>query len=236
MARLLAAVCLCALASYAAAAVGGGGPNLDRPTTYTQLKGVKGQWTISMKATKGADKAVFVPQTCASPALDAPCNQPLLGAAAKDKVQITAKLTKAPLKVVDSLKAQTVVLRLCFSKPFTVDRPWRKANDAIDRDRSCSQTVAKMPLASNNTYTATWNVPKGAPKATWYAQVLVECANGTSTSYCQFDNTADVAYLGTKIIDSTPVSMTVAVAVCSAIAPTFLAAFFIKEHFLKKSV
>lgn len=235
MARLHTAALLCFCVIGYAAAMGGGGPALDRPTTYAQLDGVKGQWDITIEATKGADKDVFVPQACDSPVLDAPCNQPLLNADAHDKLKITAKVAKAPLKAADGLKPEHIVIKMCFSKPFVADRPWRKPNDIIDRDRSCPQTVATLPVAANNTYTVTWPIPKAAPKATWYVKVFADCKNGTDTVYCQFDSTADKAYVATSIIESTPTAMKAAVAVCSAIAPVFLALFFIKERVLKKT-
>ena len=271
------------------------------------------------------------PQSCDSPLVAAPCNQPLLNADAKDKVQITAKVAKGPLKAADGLTPEHIVIKLCFSKPFVVDRPWRKPNDAIDvsaafdwcdygrggrarrdlerlqskrlgslaktpgcnlqhaplhppraaraarhaaalrsapcskglacvpaphalahtaltspsppapallhsqRDRSCPQTVATLPVAANNTYTVTWPVPKGAPKATWYVKVFADCKNGTETVFCQYDSTADTNYVATQIIESMPTAMKAAVAVCSCIAPVFLALFFIKERMLKKT-
>ncbi|KIZ06132.1 hypothetical protein MNEG_1817 [Monoraphidium neglectum] len=126
-------------------------------------------------------------------------------------------------------------MRLCFAKPFVVDRPWRKPGDVIDKDKACPQVIGTVPIsATNNTYTATWAVTKSTPKATWYAQVFVECKNGTATGFCQYDTSVNQTYVGTQIIESTPVSMKVAVALCSAIAPVFLAAFFIKEQVLKK--
>lgn len=236
-ALLLAGACLCALLSNAAAAVGGpSGPALDRPTTYTQLARAKGQWNITIEATKGSkSKSMFFPQVCSSPALSAACNQPLLSADHHDKVRVTAKLADGKLLAVNGMKPDGVVLRLCFSKPSTADRPWRKAADAIDRDRSCPHTVAKLPLAANGTYSGTFVIPAAMPRATWYAQVLATCKNGTvGPVFCQYDNTVNATYFGTDIIASTPGSLKVAVGVCSAIAPAFLLAFFLREQYFKK--
>lgn len=208
----------------------------NKTTTYAQLKPVSDQWAITIESTKGEDKTAFIPSVCDKPAFAAPCNQPPLNADSKDKVRITATLSKPPLKTVDGLVADAVVIRLCFSKPFVADRPWRKPSEIIDMDKSCQAPVAKLPLAANGTYTAVWAVPKGAPRATWYAQVLVQCQNGTASAWCQTDSTKEANYIATQIIPSTPTSMKVAVAVCSAIAPAFLAAFFIKERVMKKAV
>lgn len=234
-ALVLAGLCLCALTAHvsAAGAGGGGGTGFDRPTTYTDLDSVKGQFAISFETTTGAGNA-FEPKVCDANAIAAPCNQPPLTAEDGDKVRVTAKLA-APLKTLNNAAPTTVWIRLCFSKPFTADRPWRKPADVVDKDKSCPQTLAKLPIAANSTYTATWTVPKAAPKATWYAQVLVECTGAEGPVFCQTDSTAGKAFVATQIINSTPVSMKVAVAICSAIAPAFLAAFFIKERVMKKS-
>jgi hypothetical protein len=231
MARLVLVLCLCGLATYAAAA-GAGGPMGNRLTAYTELDSLKGQWAITVESTRGSD--AFKPVTCDVPAFAAPCNQPPLSNDAHDKVRVTAKQVGKAITTRGGLAAADVILKLCFSKPSTADRPWRKANDVIDKDRACPQTLATLPIAANGTYSAVWPVPKAAVKATWYAQVLVECKNGTELTVCQYDNTANKTYVSTQIMHSTPVSLQVAAAVCSAIAPAVLVAFFIKEQVLKK--
>lgn len=56
-----------------------------------------------------------------------------MSADAKDRVRVTARLngTRA-LRVAKGLKPVNVTIRLCFSKPFVADRPWRKPSDIID--------------------------------------------------------------------------------------------------------
>lgn len=188
-----------------------------------------------MQATKGRNNAIWLAQECDSPLISAACNKPLLTADAGDSIRINAVLNSTKLRTAGGLAPEKVVLRLCFSKPFTVDRPWRKPNDKIDMDKSCPHTVGTFPLAANGSYSADWKVPKGAPKATWYAQVMVVCQNGTGPVYCATDSTKGKNFVGTQIISSTPTSMKVAVGICSAIAPAFLAAFFVKERMIKKS-
>jgi hypothetical protein len=225
--------------------------------------------------------------------VSAPCNHPLLNADRNDEIKVIAKLASAPVKTVDGLEPSSVTLKLCFSKPSTKDRPWRKPADVIDvsapggggacalcrapwarraasrrapsrrpatsrpltpprpltrlrlpppplrppqKDKACPYTVAKLPLSDKlTTYEATFVIPKVMPKATLYAQAMVTCNNGTEGPvFCQYDNTVGKAYVGTDIIDSTPGAMKVAVGICSAIAPAFLAAFFYKENYMKK--
>jgi hypothetical protein len=99
---------------------------------YTQLAPVKGQWDITLKATKTADKAAFEPLDCAEDKVSAACNKPLLTADAKDKLQVTAALKESPLKTIDDLTPKRVIIKACYTKPSTADRPWRKSNDVID--------------------------------------------------------------------------------------------------------
>lgn len=104
------------------------------PAAYKQLEPVAGQWDIAVAATKTADKSVFEPQICTEDKVSAACNQPLLSADAKDKLQVTATLRDGAtqLKTLDNLPAKRVVIKACYTKPSTADRPWRKANDVID--------------------------------------------------------------------------------------------------------
>lgn len=101
---------------------------------YQQLAPVAGQWDIAIATTKTADKSVFQPQNCTEAKVSAACNHPLLTAEAKDKLQVIATLKggAAQLKTLDNLPAKKVVVKACYSKPSTTDRPWRKANDIID--------------------------------------------------------------------------------------------------------
>jgi len=204
-----------------------------QPTTYTQLKPVTGQWNISVE--KPGDSAEFVPVVCDQAALSAPCNQPLLAADKGGKLKFTYQLKDAQLKTIDDLAAKNLRFLACYAAPSQKDRPWRKSNDVIDKDKSCPFIVKDYPLNSTNgTYTFSWPLPKNTSKATWYAQVLVQCQNGTKTSFCQYDNTLNQTFWGTNIINSTPMSLVIATAICAAIGPLFLAAFFIKDNLLHK--
>ena len=205
-----------------------------KTTAYTQLKPAKGQWAITLAATKTADKAAFVPVgACNASALTAPCIEPLLSAQHGDKLQANFSLLAGPLRAVDGLNATALVFQACYSKASSADRPWRKANDVIDKDKACPVVLGtSAPNAS--AYSFTFAVPKNSTRATWYAQVLAVCANGTTNSYCQFDNTVNATYFGTQIIDSTPPGLVAAAAACSAVGPLFLAAFFVRDVVVRK--
>lgn len=71
-------------------------------------------------------------------------------------------------------------------------------------------------------------------RATWFTSVLVQCANGTGASYCQHDSTVNQTYFATNIINSTPTGMVIATAVCSAIGPLFLGAYFLRDMLMQR--
>jgi hypothetical protein len=145
-----------------------------------------------------------------------------------DKLRVQLSLKNATLKTIDNLEPKRVVVRACYTKAAATDRPWRKANEVIDKDKSCP-FIIKSAEMNDTKYTFNWNIPKNMTKATWFTNVMVICKNGTGTSYCQTDNTVNKTYFGTTIINSTPKGMVVATAICSAIGPIFLAAYFLKD-------
>jgi hypothetical protein len=109
---------------------------------YTQLAPVKGQWDITLKATRTPNKDVLEAVDCTEDKLSAACNQPLLSADAKDKLQVTAALKNSPIKTIDDLTPKRVVIKACYTKPSAVDRPWRKTNDVIDVSASPAAAAA----------------------------------------------------------------------------------------------
>lgn len=104
----------------------------------------------------------------------------------------------------------------------------------LQKDKSCPFIVKSGDLTSNTTViNVEWPIPKNMTKAAWYASILVQCQNGSDVAWCQTDSTKNATYFGTNIINSTPTGMVIATAVCSAIGPLFLAAYFLKD-FLSK--
>eukprot|EP00879_Flechtneria_rotunda_P004782 GHRR01005053.1.p1 GENE.GHRR01005053.1~~GHRR01005053.1.p1 ORF type:complete len:233 (+),score=48.68 GHRR01005053.1:159-857(+) len=231
MTRTLSLAIAMCLATHALAA---GTYEVLQSTSYTQLANTSGQWNITVAATRAANKSAFEPVSCTEEKSSAACNQPLLNADAQDKLQVTAALKDSPLRTIDDLPATKLWVKACYAKPSTADRPWRKADNVIDKDKSCPYIVKSTDF-NQSTYTFQWPVPKNMTKAVWYAQVLVQCQNGTEMSFCQYDDTRNESYWGTNTINSTPSGMIVATAVCSAIGPLFLGVYFLKDKLTRKS-
>jgi hypothetical protein len=103
------------------------------------------------------------------------------------------------------------------------------------KDKSCPFVIKSTEFAANTTnYSFDWPIPKNMTKATWFTSVLVQCTNGTGTSFCQHDSTVNQTYFATNIINSTPTGMVVATAVCSAIGPLFLGVYFLRDMLMTR--
>lgn len=229
--KLLWAVALACLVAAAHA----GTYEVLQDTSYKQLKPTTGQWKISVAATKSADKGTFTPVTCDQALLTAPCNQPPLSADAKDKLRVDLTLKDKTLKTYDDLDPKRLLVRACYTKQSATDRPWRRANDVIDKDKSCPFVIKSTEYTpANSTYSFEWPIPKNMTRATWFTSVLVQCTNGTGASYCQYDSTVNQTYFATNIINSTPTGMVVATAVCSAIGPLFLGVYFLRDMLMQR--
>jgi hypothetical protein len=76
-----------------------------------------------------------------------------------------------------------------------------------------------------------FKVPKNAPKASWYASAMFECADA---QLCQHETTNGTAFWQTEAVQSRPASLVAAASVCSAVGPAILAAFFLKDHVIGK--
>lgn len=236
MARALLTTALLAAALVAAHAAGDAPALGSRTTTYEELKPLAGQWDIAV-ATSPRAGAPFDADSCTAPA---GC-PPALSADAGSTLRVTltrkagANATGDELATLNNAGAPvTLLLRACFSKPSTADRPWRKAAPVVDKDRSCPVALAP-PRALTPAETALgaaplvfeFKVPKNAPKAAWYASALFECAG---KAICQHDTTNGTAFWQTEAVQSRPASLVAAAGVCSAVGPAVLAAFFLRDH------
>lgn len=217
-------------------------PHLSTPannknkTAYEELKPYAGQWDIAVAASP-ATGAPFAPVACTAPTGCPPALNADLGSA----LRFTLTRKAGPNKTADGEMATLagtapvlLMLRGCFSRPSTVDRPWRRTAPIIDKDRSCPAALAP-PRALTAAETAVgapplvfeFAIPKNAPKATWFASALFECAD---KAQCAYETTNGTAFWQTEAVQSKPASLIAAAAVCSTIGPAILAAFFVKDH------
>lgn len=239
MARALLCTAVLAAALVAAHAAGDAPALGTRTTTYEELKPFAGQWNIAVD-TSAAAGAPYELDQCTIPT---GC-PPALNADAGSKLRVTltrkagaaANATGGALATLGGGAPVKLLLKACFSKPSTADRPWRKSAPVVDKDRSCPVALAP-PRALTAAETAAgapplvfeFKVPKGAPKAAWFASAMFECEGA---QLCQHETTNGTAFWQTEAVQSRPASLIAAASVCSAIGPGVLAAFFLRDHVL----
>lgn len=120
----------------------------------------------------------------------------------------------------------TITLQACYNTPSTQDRPWRKPNNVISKDKQCTVSVAKgLGPQGNFTYFPNDNTsPAG-----YFIQVLEVCSGG---QYCGMARS--VQQYTIVPIDSRPAWLMVLVGVFCCVGPFSLAAFFVGERYMKK--
>lgn len=113
-----------------------------------------------------------------------------------------------------TVPADTIAIKLCFHKDKTVDRPWRKFNDNINKNKQCWQTakLAKflkegIVYDSSGSGSELIELPMNTAPSTYSVQVLSQAGGtykqwGDSKTYTQ---TADkCAHVTTAIYENQP--------------------------------
>ena len=123
-----------------------------------------------------------------------------------------------PLNV--SADATSIEVRMCYSKPDTVDRPWRKVGGTVAANikAQCKYLVTKVDSVAAGE--VTWVLPSTTPDAALFPRIFTLCGE----EYCGIGNTpADNPYLflGVKM-NTTPGSLVAAVIICASIGPVLL--------------
>ena len=88
----------------------------------------------------------------------------------------------------------TVSIKLCYTDDKIVDRPWRKFNKAVDKNKQCWQIpeltkFMKKEVAVGDGST-TIEIPTNTPASTYYVQVLGVDSNGEYVSYANSDDSS----------------------------------------------
>ncbi|KAL9239172.1 hypothetical protein vseg_013518 [Gypsophila vaccaria] len=147
-------------------------------------------------------------------------------AAGEGNITVTWALSQT--SSADTSTYSKVVLKLCYKKESQIDRPWRKTEDELFKDKTCSHDVAKKDyIATGNS--VQYVVKKDVPTAHYFIRAYVLDSAGKKIAYGQ---TQDVD-LSITAITGRHVSIDIAAAVFSAFSVLSLAFFFYLEK--KKS-
>lgn len=213
-------------------------------TTYPDMlaAGASGQFAIKIEVKNASAVPEWTAHNCTKAAIGAACSQPALQPK-KDKIRFTFNL-KDGIESVQTLNDMTpakITISICFSKPSTTDRPWRKYSNSTTKNKSCptdvytwkwNATTAADLLTTE--YSAVWTVGRDVPKATWYAQLTVKCTNPAdgSTVVCAYDNTntnSTANYVETTTVEQVTSGLTAGMIVGSVVGPTFLLGYFVVD-------
>jgi hypothetical protein len=122
-------------------------------------------------------------------------------------------------------ETSTIRIQACYGPNNIVDRPWRKYNNVISKNKQCSfDLVTNLPPQGEYTYF----ISENTPSSVYFIQVLEICADGT---YCSFGNST---YFNVNQIADTPAWLMGITGGLAALGPLTLIGFFVFEHKMKK--
>lgn len=128
------------------------------------------------------------------------------------------------LNDIDTSSYKTVKVKLCYLPESQKDRPWRKTEDDLVKDKTCQHDITSKPYSqSNNSVTCT--VQKDVPTADYFIRAYVVNAAGKQVAYGQTTGSR----LSVIAITGRKASIEIASVVFSALSVVSLAGFFYLE-------
>lgn len=126
----------------------------------------------------------------------------------------------------------TLSLMTCFSNASAVDRPWRKANPVISKDKKCNVAYPFAEDLPTGSGSYVWTPDANTPPAIYNIQLLEVQANSSPTNYSAMGRSP--GFFQVQTINATPSWLLAMVGVFCCIGPLTLAGFFTWEKVLKK--
>ncbi|KAL3689789.1 hypothetical protein R1sor_016098 [Riccia sorocarpa] len=123
----------------------------------------------------------------------------------------------------------TVNIRLCFAPISQVERGWRKTNDDLHKDKTCSIAIASQKYSTDGNVTD-WIIRKNVPGATYFVRAYVTDVDGMQLAYGQTtDNLKTSNLIVIEPITGRHVSIDIASAIFSIASVGALVGFLIGE-------
>ncbi|KAK9066442.1 hypothetical protein SSX86_013764 [Deinandra increscens subsp. villosa] len=124
---------------------------------------------------------------------------------------------------------KTIKVKLCYAPISQKDRKWRKTEDHLKKDKTCSHKIVARPYAaSNNSFT--WTVERDIPSATYFVRAFAFNAQEEEVAYGQTtDAHKSTNLFKVQAITGRHVSLDIASVCFSAFSVVTLAGFFYKE-------
>ncbi|KAH7294829.1 hypothetical protein KP509_27G020700 [Ceratopteris richardii] len=148
--------------------------------------------------------------------------------AGADELFVTWALSSAAQ--VDDSSYKTVELKLCFGVPSQIDRPWRKTNNVLSKDKTCGFNIGSPQPYNRAGNTINWLVRKEIPFAHYFVRAYVLDSAGEKVAYGQSSNAQRTSNLfRIEAISGRHASIDIAAAVFSAFSVISLLGFFFYE-------
>ncbi|XP_074294654.1 high-affinity nitrate transporter 3.1-like [Silene latifolia] len=142
-----------------------------------------------------------------------------------DKITVKWTLTKPG----EDTKYSKVSVKLCYRKESQIDRPWRKTEDELFKDKTCAHDIVTKPYSAPGNNTTEYLVMKDVPTGHYFIRAYAVDASGAKVAYGQ-DKNID---LFVTAITGRHASIDIAAAIFSGFSVISLAFFFYLEK--KKS-
>lgn len=143
--------------------------------------------------------------------------------AGEDELTVSWELSKTKTNV-DTSNYKTVKVKLCYLPESQKDRPWRKTDDHLNKDKSCQHAITSKPFNPTNNSVSS-KIERDVPTAFYFVRAYVLDANDNQVAYGQTtDDTISIT-----AISGRHVSLDIASAVFSAFSIVSLAGFFYRE-------
>lgn len=121
----------------------------------------------------------------------------------------------------------TIRIQMCYTTPNINDRPWRKYNDVISKNKQCNLDIATgLTPSAEGTYT--YFLPNYIPTSGYFMQVIA--VQDVTGAYVSFGNSTSFQV---EMIDDTPDWLRAVTGVLAAIGPITLIGFFVVERKMK---
>ncbi|MED6108294.1 hypothetical protein PIB30_022423 [Stylosanthes scabra] len=106
-----------------------------------------------------------------------------------DKISVTWALNNTLPSGIDSTY-KTIKVKLCYAPVSQRDRPWRKMENNLSRDKTCQQKIVSKPYdASNKTSQSfEWIIGRDIPTATYFVRAYAYDQNDMEVGYGQTTN------------------------------------------------
>ncbi|KAL9288003.1 High-affinity nitrate transporter 3.2 [Arabidopsis thaliana] len=106
------------------------------------------------------------------------------GEAGKDMVTITWKLKSSSAKVDTDTAFKTIQVKLCYAPISQVDRPWRKTDNKLFKDRSCPHEIVSKAY-DKTPQSLDWTIGLDIPTGTYFVRAYGIDGDGHEVAYGQ---------------------------------------------------